>query len=454
MNRPIYPTYGAQVTDWVSTGDDLLGGTQLKMLLEGFSRIMPPDLEDLFPTMYTPERTIAFEQYFDSITMAPIVEMGKEFSLQLGTSRRSRKRYSNPVFTRQHLYVEDSAINDMRAPGTFNDRLNPAAVIAKKIEDAYRIQQELITFLRYSTLLGGINYTDARSNVAINVNTGIPLHNMFSYNGWGGTYANGTAVTNVAAGAAIPDIGDGNTYTANGNLNVSKGRMEALLFTDPNLNIGVPWTHRQADIAATVRRLKTWLTEVNKVSGWEIYMGGALYDAIQNNEIVRRSSGQLAFIGQMNVTAGGRTDLQPMDGPVSPANAYTFANGDLAAISGCKINVVRGRYPSPETGESELYWPPHQIVMVAPRGNTGDSLGMTWHCLGEMRDVVGPWIRSSENPPSPALPGTSIQMGDAFLPIAKYPHWISLINVCEPGSLNTGLYDDSLFAYGTSYSLY
>jgi hypothetical protein len=424
------------------------------MLLEGFSRIMPPDLENLFPTQYTPSRTVAFEQYFDSITMAPIVEMGKEFSLQLGSARRSRKRFANPLFTRQHIYIEDSAVNDLRAPGTYNDRLDPSAVIAQKIEDGYRYQQELITFLRYSVLLGGINYTDARSNASINVSTGIPQHNMFSYNGWGGTYPGGVAVTNVAAQTPVPNVGDGNTYTAWDNLTATRGRMEALLFTDPQLNIGVPWTQRQADVASTVRRLKTWLTEVNKVGGWEIYMGGALYDALHSNDLIRRSSGMFSFVGNMDVVAGGRNGIYPMDGPVAPANAYSFEGGDLVAISGCKINVVRGRYPSPENGQPELYWPPHQIVMVAPKGNTGDTMGATWHCLGELRDTVGPWIRSSENPPSPALPGTSIQMGDAFLPVAKYPHWISIINVCEPGSLNTGLYDDPLFSYGTSYSLY
>jgi len=457
LNQSTFPTYGAQISDYVAGGDvDLLGGTQLTMLLEGFQRQTPPDLEDLFPTFYTPERTIAFEQYIDSVSMAPVVEMGKEFSTQLATARRVRRRFANPAFTREHLYIEDSAVNDLRAPGTYNDRVDPAQMVARKVEAAYMRRNELILYMRYMTLLGGINYTDARSDVSINVSTNIPPHNFFSYNGWGGTYPDGTAVGLIARGGAVPSIGDGNSYVAGTDLNPTKGRMEALLFTDVNLNVGVPWTNRQADIAGTIRRLKTWLSEVNKVDGWEIYMGSALYDAIQANDIIRRGSGQTAFIGNMNVAGGGRTNVFPMDGPVSPSNAYAFANGDLVAISGCPIHVVRGRFADPQTGQPTLYWPPHQIVLVAPRSstNSGETLGMTWHCMGEYKEIVGPWIRSTDNPPPPALPGLAIQMGDAFLPIVKYPHWISIVNVCAPNALNSGLYNDSLFSYGTAYSLY
>lgn len=457
LNQATFPTYGAQLSDFVSTGDaDLLGGTQLTMLLEGFARQTPPDLEDLFPTFYAPSRTIIFEQFIDSVSMAPVVEMGKEFATQLSTIRRGRKRFANPAFTREHIYIEDSAVNDLRAAGTYNDRVNPAQMVAAKIEAAYMRRNELILYMRYMALLGGINYTDARSDVSINVSTGIPPHNLFSYNGWGGTYPDTSAVGALAPGATVPSIGDGNTYIAGTQLNPTKGRMEALLFTDVNYNVGVPWTNRQADVAATVRRLKTWLSEVNKVDGWVIYMGSALHDMLQSNELIRRGSGQTAFVGNTNVTSGGRTGVFPLDGPVSPVNAYTFANGDLISISGCPINIVRGRYADPQTGQPTLYWPPHQIVMVAPRStsNTSDTVGMTWHCMGEYKEVVGPWIRSVDNPPPPALPGLAIQMGDAFLPIIKYPHWISVINVCDPGALNSGLYNDTLFNYGQAYSIY
>jgi Phage major capsid protein E len=457
MPTQTFPTYGAQVSEFVAMGDtDLLGGTQLTMLLEGFRIQTPPSLEDLFPTEYVASRTLIFEQFIESVGIAPVVNMGVVTNTQLSTHRRGRKRFATPAFTREDIFIEDSAVNDLRAPGTFNDRVDPAAMIAKKIEAAYMRRNELILYMRYQALLGGINYVDARTQVEVKVSTGIPPHNFFSYNGWGGTYPDGTAVGALAAGAPVPSIGDGNTYVALGPLVPVKGRQEALLFTDINLNIGVPWTSRQADIASTIRRIKTWLGEVNKVDGWEIYMGSALYDCIQGNDLIRRSSGQTVFVGNMDVVAGGRNQIIPVDGIPSPVSSYVFANGDLDAISGCKITVVRGRFTDPMTGKDTLYWPPHQIALIAPRSTNGgnESIGMTWHCMGESAQTVGPWIRSTENPAPPALPGVAIQMGDAFLPIVKYPHWISIVNVCEPKALNSGLYNDNLFAYGNSYSLF
>lgn len=457
MPTQIFPTYGAQVSEFVPMGDaDLLGGTQLTMLLEGFRRQTPPTLEDLFPTEFIASRTLIFEQFVESVGIAPVVNMGVLNNTQLSTFRRGRKRYATPAFTREDIFIEDSAVNDLRAAGTFNDRVDPAAVIAKKIEAAYLRRNELILYMRYQALLGGINYVDARTQVEVKVATGIPPHNFFSYNGWGGTYPDGTPVTALAQGAVVPSIGDGNTYVAAGPLVPLKGRQEALLFTDINLNIGVPWTSRQADVAAAVRRLKTWLSEVNKVDGWEIYMGSALYDQLQSNDLIRAASGGGGvFVGDMNVTAGGRTNIIPVDGPNGAANSYTYANGDLMAISGCKITVVKGRFTDPMTGEGTLYWPPHQIILVAPRSTngSGDTLGMTWHCMGESAQTVGPWIRSTDNPPPPALPGVAIQMGDAFLPIVKYPHWIAIVNVCEPKALNSGLYNDKLFVLGNGHSL-
>jgi Phage major capsid protein E len=452
-----FPSYSAQVSDYTPMGDqDLLGGTQLTMLLDGFARQTPPDLEDLFPTLYIPERTIIFEQYIESVGIAPVVNMGVVSNTQLSTARRGRKRFATPAFTREDIFIEDSSVNDIRAAGTYNDRVDPAAIVAKKIEAAYMRRNELILFMRYQALLGGINYTDARTQVSISVSTGIPPHNFFSYNGWGGTYADGTAVGALAAGAVVPSIGDGNSYIAGTALTPLKGRMEALLFTDINLNIAVPWTSRQADIASTIRRLRTWLSEVNKNEGWKIFMGSALYDAIQENDLIRRASGQTVFVGDMNVAVGGRNGIIPVDGNPSPTNAYTFVGGDLASISGCAIEVVRGRYTDPMTGEGTLYWPPHQIVMACPSSTTGsnDQLGMTWHCLGESSSTVGPWIRSTDNPAPPQLPGVAIQMGDAFLPVVKYPHWLAIINVCPEKALNSGLYNDKRFAFGNSHTLY
>jgi hypothetical protein len=447
MPYPTFPTVTPQVTDFEYAGDvDALGGTQLTMLLEGFMQQSPPTLEELFPTQYIGSRTITFEQYIDAIGIAPIVQMGVPSSTQLSNTRRVRKRFANPVFSREDIYVEDSAVNDLRAAGTYNDRVDPAAFIAKKVEAAYARRSNLITYLRYSALLGGIKYTDARSDMSIDVNTGIPKHNFFRYDGWDAT---------IAATTAIPGTLDGNSYTAFKNMTGAKGRKEALLFTDVQNRVGVPWTNKQADVAASIRRLKNWLSEANRIDGWEIYMGAALYNALHENELIKAGAGYVGIIGNYSLTAdGGRNVIESVDR--GALNAYTFAGSDLAAISGCKVNVVRGRYVDPETGVATLYWPSHKIVMVCPRSmqNSNDTVGMTWHCMGEYSETIGPWIRSVINPPPPALPGTSIQTGDAFLPVVKYPHWLAVIDVCEPDQLTTGLFNDAVFDTGLIYNLY
>jgi hypothetical protein len=40
-------------------------------------------------------------------------------------------------------------------------------------------------------------------------------------------------------------------------------------------------------------------------------------------------------------------------------------------------------------------------------------------------------MRSNGDPGAPNVPGRSVQIGDAFLPYAMYPHWIAIITVAN-----------------------
>jgi hypothetical protein len=58
-------------------------------------------------------------------------------------------------------------------------------------------------------------------------------------------------------------------------------------------------------------------------------------------------------------------------------------------------------------------------------------------------------MRSMGDTGSPSPPGRTIQMGDAFLPFAKYPHWISLIDVAYEGEIDNNLILSQDLSYGT-----
>jgi hypothetical protein len=49
----------------------------------------------------------------------------------------------------------------------------------------------------------------------------------------------------------------------------------------------------------------------------------------------------------------------------------------------------------------------------------------------------------------PAVPGRAMQMGDAFLPYAMYPQWISLLTVAEAEEIDENLILRSDLSYGT-----
>jgi hypothetical protein len=99
--------------------------------------------------------------------------------------------------------------------------------------------------------------------------------------------------------------------------------------------------------------------------------------------------------------------------------------------------------------------PDHLAVLLSTQDmmNPGESLGFTQHPLGESpTGTPGMWLRvqSPEDFNTAGVPGRGIAMGDAFLPIVKYPHWISILKVCEPNEIEESYDFNADIAYGVA----
>ena len=432
-----YPEIQAAIGAYQDAGDiEALGSLQLTMLAESFGRIDKGDLEDLFPTKIIDERTIEVEQIIEGLGISPIVRPGVPNAIY-SENRRARRFQATPAFIRENEVLDQYLINQLRKYGTTNELYTPTQIVADKIKQMMDRRKATIAMFRAGVLLGGIAYYDPRTDVSINVRTQIPAHNLFKYNGFNGT---------VATGATIPST----SYKAYGPLTNSKGRPEANLFTDTQGNAGVPWTDKFCDVARSIRLIKQYLWKTNKNKFTRLYMNTDLKTILEDNQLIQAAAGGIGLFGTNLPGGGNSVSATAVGGTASPANAYRFVEGELAAIGGCLIYEMDGLYRHPETNVLTNYWPTHKVALVASEHyqNPSEVLGMTWHCMGESpEEKAGLWMRSI--PDVGGVPSRTMQMGDAFLPVAKYPYWISVIDVTEPDYITNNLIISSDMGYGT-----
>ena len=438
------------ITPYEFIGDvDSLGSLQLTMLARSFEQIEVGSLADYFPDTMINERTIVIEQQIEGLGIMPIVRFGVPGGGFVDQDR-IRSMMTQPAVVREEDFLDMAFINQLRQVGTFNQAINPNQKIAERMQKLMNRRQRTLDLFRAKVLLGGISYTDPRTNVSIDVATNIPAHNFFAYNGWGGTAAN------VNANDPIPGM---TQYRALGDLTGGpNGRTEALFFTSSDGYAGVPWTHPRADIVRCLRLIRQYLWRTNKNRFLEMVISSDLKTVIETtNEYIRSYQGTAAVLHQQGTVATGGTELagQVVSGDlrnVSPQFVQLGPGGELVSIAGLRIRVLDGIYRDPVDRQIKTYWPSHKVAIVAPSHfmDASARLGMTQHCVGEAEDgQPGVWSRTSgpQDPPSP--PGRTLQVGDAFLPFAIYPHWICLMDVAEPEVLADRLILHADLNYGT-----
>lgn len=461
----------AQITPYEYIGDiPALGSIQLTMLARSFEQLETGSLSDLFPETTIEERTIVIEQTIEGLGIMPIVRFGVPGGGFVEPDRVRSMRVS-PAVVREEDFIEMSLVNQLRQVGTMNQRANPQQIIADRMQKLMNRRQRTMELFQARVLLGGVSYTDDRTGVTIDVSTNIPAHNIFRYDGWGGP-----GVASVQRGQLV---GGGYDFTAYMDLvGGAGGRPEAMMFTSTDGQCGVPWTHPRADIPRTVRLLKQYLYRTNKNKFTEILISSELKTVIEENEVIKAHLGQPSILvnldqnvvtsttnrDETNALTGTSTSTQSIrpglitahpGGVMVPQNARTIRigpDGELMEIAGLRVRTVDGLYRDPNTRLITNFWPANKVAIVAPRHfkNPAATLGMTQHCMGEAPDgTPGVYVRTSDDAPPPSPPGRVMQVGDAFLPFAVYPHWICLLTVCELADITSRLILGADVGYGT-----
>jgi hypothetical protein len=430
-----------EITDYQYVGDiPNLGSLQLTMLARSFETVDIGGLGDMFPDENITERTIVIEQIIEGLGIMPIVRFGVPGG-GFVESDRIRSMRVTPVAVREEDFIEQALINQLREPGTVNQASPQNQIIARRVQKLVARHTRVKDLFRARTLLGGINYTDPRTGVSIDVSTNIPSHNFFSYKGWDSTVA-ANADVNVAGGV----------YKAFSNLVNDAGRKEAALFTSSDEFFGVPWTNPRANIIRCIQFISQYLMITNKNRFTEIVMSPQLLTTIQAvNEYLKAYQGLpgVMVLNQQGSVAGNSST--GVANQMIPNSMATFGpGGRLTSIAGLRIRELNGMYRDPVTNTIKMYWPNNKVALVAPSGAGGARLGMTQHCVGESPDgSPGVYMRTSPDAQPPSPPGRVMQMGDAFLPFAIYPHWIANLTVCEESDITDGLILESKINFGT-----
>lgn len=434
--------FNAEITDYQYVGDiPNLGSLQLTMLARSFETVDIGGLGDMFPDEMIDERTIVIEQIIEGLGIMPIVRFGVPGG-GFVESDRIRSMRVTPAVVREEDFIEQALINQLRAPGTMNQASPQNQIIARRVQKLVSRHTRTKDLFRARVLQGGINYTDPRTGVSIDVSTNIPAHNFFHYKGWDST---------VAANADVPFAGG--TYKAFSNLVNDAGRREAALFTSSNDFFGVPWTNPRANIIRCIQFISQFLMITNKVRFTEIVMSPQLLTTIQAvNEYLKAYQGLpgVMILNQQGASVAGDSSVGVANQSIPNSMATFGPGGRLTSIAGMRIRELNGMYRDPVTNTIKMYWPNNKVALVAPSGPGGARLGMTQHCVGESPDgSPGVYMRTSPDAQPPSPPGRVMQMGDAFLPFAIYPHWIANLTVCEEADITQSLILESKIAFGT-----
>lgn len=433
----------AEATPYEYIGDiPSLGSLQLTMLARSFETVDIGGLGDLFPDVNITERTIVIEQIIEGLGIMPIVRFGVPGGGFVEADRIRSMRVT-PAVVREEDFIEQALINQLRAPGTMNTADNPTQIIQRRVQKLITRHTRTKDLFRARTLLGGINYTDPRTGVSIDVSTNIPAHNFFSYKGYNASVAANANVT-IAGGV----------YKAQSALSNDTGRTEAHLFTSSDEFFAVPWTNPRANIIRCLQLIGQYLQTTNKNMFTEIVMSPTLLTMIQStNEYLKAYQGLpgVMVLNQQGSVAGNAA--VGVTGTSLPNSMATFGpGGRLTSIAGMRIRELGGMYRDPVTQGIRMYWPNNKVALVAPRDMNGGgaTLGMTQHCVGESPDgAPGVYMRTSLDAQPPSPPGRVMQMGDAFLPFAVYPHWIANLTVCEESDLVSSIILEGNIGYGT-----
>jgi hypothetical protein len=363
--------------DWSQAGSvDILalGGTQLTMLAKKFEQFSGDPLAQFFPAQYTMDRTIVIERVTMDLGFAPIVEPGRPDALQPSTRVERMSVY--PVYIRESDFLPQDVINNLREPGSMNEA-NGMRIVADRMQQLVARQNMLWTMLRAQCLLGSINYTDPRTGMKINVNTGIPSQNLVTVGTTPGFQA-----------------GDGSKV----------------------------WTDDDANPIVDIIKMRRRMMNLAKTPPTSIIMTSDLKAMLESHPKIRA---YLEGSGAGNVT--GHVTWE--NGEIKAIAGLEVLTFDMIVDDG--LITGTGGALSGSVGRHKI-WPQHKIAVVAKNHQmqSGLSIGRTVFAPGEAPDgKPGLWSRSGPDTTPPQAPGRSVQIGNCGLPYVMYPDWIGIMTV-------------------------
>lgn len=415
---PTNPNFGPYVSPWAITGNtDQPGEPSLTELAKSFVPVVGnTPLSQIFPDENILERLVYIQQSMSTVdTIFPLVEMGKPDVVLGHNYGTMRAMYVQPLYIRRSTFISYGEINSKVRPGTANEKWSPEEQIAMVVEGMVREHNLTWDVFRAMMLLGGINYADPRTGVGHSVNAQIPARNFFNYN--------------VVAG--------------------HRGRNEANIFRTvtefndtENAQVGVPWTHPDADIINTVQKFVRWNRETNKCVVGAMFMSPELKEVLMDNNQIRLMMGGLLGMKDPNNRGIVNVDSDIVGRDALGLGRFSIgmsAEG-LTAIAGVPIFTVETTYKDPVDGINKRIWPKNKVVFVSNRDVNGGAIdvGRTQYCVSEESGgAPGLWTRRQTETQIPAAPGMYMQMGNAGMPYLRLPYAVAHFNVAEVRDINT-----------------
>jgi len=435
--------------------DDItaLGGTVLTELAQTFENHQS-NMGQFFPSRNVPQAKVEIEKVYGGVGMAPPVDPGKQDILN-EENRTVEKITVDPVYSRESFLIPTNIVNTLRQPGTINERYGKQ-YIADEMKRYVGRSDLLFDFLRSQMIMGGVDYTDPRTNKRVQVSAGIPAAHIIT--------------TPPAVDWDNPDakvLDDIAEY-------------KQLIFNDGK----VPPTHI---IMTSARRSKLALNnqvlaraesprdtgnvvfkdgELVRVGGLEIVVQDTVYEALSPAS-VPTATVTVSGVGEgktLEIVAGGvksgvYTALAADTNAIVATNLANFINGNpampvVATVAGAVITLTpkeplknqsiaittSGTMTGTVAGspltvsnsglvKAVTKMIPDNKVIIACKAYGNEPLGRTDYVIGEHPDgLPGIWSRAADTTP-PQAPGTLVQIGRAGLPYLRYPDWVVVATV-------------------------
>jgi hypothetical protein len=360
-------------------------------------------LSSIFPVEVEPERMVTIMRKKSSIpSTTPSVELGKNDVITSNDADAFEIMAVTPIHLRETRSLQHGYMNNRVAPGTINQRWAPEEQIAETVRQVVERQNFTWDVLRAQVLQGGINYTDSRTKTITRQQSFIPEANYWHY-----------SITDGYQGRI-----DSNAFRniANSNSDVSVG--------------GVPWTDPNADLLKSFRTIAHWHLMTHKARVTKILMHPELMHVLAFNNQVKMSRGAIVLNAPL-----GSNPVVPSGGDSSMSMEFVTDSMGLRSIAGVPIDPLFANYSDPETGVSTTLLAKNKVIYICEQDFNGVNRvpGYTKITYSEAANggEPGMWIRYNEDPPAPAAPGITVQIGISGMPVLVYPDAVGNMVVAE-----------------------